>query len=180
MEKNRRQIAFEKEIKFLSGIGITFYPYREGMDTGVLFKEDVVVGYIVEDEIANLNTQIQMDDIFASYQCSSWNDDLIVRNFTIDRNGKEISLCDIETDKYDWLHFSDSAGNERFMEIQNGKLSCGKSSPYQNILVNGDWFKGKLCSIDKTIEEFRYVWPELMDSLFEKYNGPKGKVLQKK
>ena len=65
------------------------------------------------------------------------------------------------------------------IEFKENRICCGKTSEYQNILVNGECYKGRCERVNLILEKFRKICPKLIDSYIDKYDSYGKKRLQK-
>lgn len=168
-DKFNKLEALKREIEFLSKLGITYNPFNERELTGMLFNGDVLVGYILEDEMGDLKTQISSDDITADYSCDFWGESLVERRLYLNHEGVSTEIYNIETDNSDFLSFTNELGEGYAIIFEKNKISCGKSNARQNIILNGQWYKGRIERANNIIDRFREITPGLIDSYFSKY-----------
>lgn len=176
--------TLEKEIIFLGKLGLQYIPFVEGKETGMLFEEDRLVGYVIKEDNGDLVTQIDGDNMSAHYCFYSECTDCIMREISIisKKGNRRIELRNISKENseyldfemYDYEHYKRSAS----IEFSKGRISCGRSSINQYIELNGEWFKGKHGMVSKIIEEFRRICPNLINYYIEVYgDNPKVKQL---
>lgn len=170
--------ALKREINFLDKFGISYVPFKHCEISGMLFDKDILIGYILEDNMGDLKTQMTSEEIVANYSCSFWGDSVIQRRLTLNPDLNPIELYNVETDNSDFLSFTNERGEGYGILFEKNRISCGKSDTHQNIILNGEWYKGRMDSANKIIERFREINPILIDSYFAKYiDIPKEKTL---
>ena len=153
------------ELKFLENFGITYILVNDGT-MAILFIDDIHVGYVMKDDNGDYETIIQSDKYQANYSSTPKN--------------KTIHLSNIQTKRDDFIDYYIDNSNEGYgIEFKENRICCGKTSVYQNILVNGEWYKGRCERVNLILEKFRKICPKLIDSYIDKYDSYGKKSLQK-
>lgn len=167
------------ELKFLENFGITYILVNDGT-MAILFIDDIHVGYVMKDDNGDYETIIQSDKYQANYSSTPNNNKYIFRKIEIKEKNKTIHLSNIQTKRDDFINYYIDNSNEGYViEFKENRICCGKTSEYQNILVNGECYKGRCERVNLILEKFRKICPKLIDSYIDKYDSYGKKSLQK-
>lgn len=167
------------ELKFLENFGITYILVNDGT-MAILFIDDIHVGYVMKDDNGDYETIIQSDKYQTNYSSTPNNNKYIFRKIEIKEKNKTIHLSNIQTKRDDFINYYIDNSNEGYgIEFKENRICCGKTSVYQNILVNGECYKGRCERVNLILEKFRKICPKLIDSYIDKYDSYGKKRLQK-